>query len=482
MKRISLFCFLLSITMAVTANNIAVSNISYNSSAGTVTFSISWENSWRVGTIPNNWDAAWVFIKRRNCADQFWKHQFIASSGHSAGNPLEVQTVPDSAGVFVRRSANGNGNIAATTITIKLGNVPGAVNEWDFKVYAVEMVYVPEGAFYLGSGGTGFYEFTSGGTPAPYLVTGENAISYSNTAGNLYTYSGTYNPAGNTISANFPKGFRAFYAMKYEVSQGQYVDFLNSVAQDMAIARQVLPAGGFRNTVTGTWPSYTTATPARAMNYLGWANLCAYLDWSGLAPMSEMEYEKLCRGVSVPVANEFAWGGNTISRANTVTNDGSNQETATDVIATGTGFCNYGGNSGGLQGPLRVGFAAKTATTRYEAGSGYYGNMELTGNVYEFCVGVYSDAATNFKWDAHGDGQLTLGSGFSNVAGWINQSSTATGAAGSGASLKGGGWSNRIGVNGEDQSLRVSDRQYSHNAYASNDVNVGGRGVRRLFN
>lgn len=483
MKNIFSFFFAMLLCSVVFANNVAVSNISYNSSAGTVTFNISWENSWRVSTAPYNWDAAWVFIKRRNCADQFWKQQYLSTTGHSVGNPLEIQTVPDSIGVFIRRSANGNGNIAATAVTLKLGALPLPLNEWDFKVYAIEMVYIPESAFYLGCGGTNYYEFVSGGTTnTPYQVTSENAISYSNTAGNLYSYSGTYNPAGNSISANFPKGFRAFYAMKYEVSQGQYADFMNSLPQDMAQARALLPAGGYRNTIAGTWPSYTCTTPARAMNYLGWGNLCSYLDWSGLAPMSEMEYEKLCRGVSVPVSNEFAWGSNTISRANTVINDGTSQEAVTDAITTGSGLCNFYGNAGGLQGPLRVGFAAKAGTTRLESGAGYFGNMELTGNVYEFCVGIYSDAANNFKWDAHGDGQLNFGNGFSNVTGWVNQTTVASGTAGAGASLKGGGWTNRTGVNTEDQSLRVSDRLYSHNAYGANDINVGGRGVRRVFN
>ena len=36
------------------ANNIQVSNISYDNAAGTVTFNISWENSWRVSTAPYN--------------------------------------------------------------------------------------------------------------------------------------------------------------------------------------------------------------------------------------------------------------------------------------------------------------------------------------------------------------------------------------------------------------------------------------------
>jgi hypothetical protein len=51
-----------------------------------------------------------------------------------------VQTVPDSAGAFIRRSANGNGNVASTSITLKLGDEPVPLNEWDFKVFAVEMI------------------------------------------------------------------------------------------------------------------------------------------------------------------------------------------------------------------------------------------------------------------------------------------------------------------------------------------------------
>ncbi len=488
MKRLSLLLALACSCSSLFANNIQVSNVVYNNAAGTLTFNISWENSWRVSTAPNNWDAAWVFVKRRNCADQFWKPQPLSFSGNTAASPLEIKTVPDSIGVFIQRATAGNGNIAATSITLKLGAVPAPATEWDFKVFAVEMVYVPQSTFYLGSGGTSYYEFRNGASGSPgtaYQVTSENAISFANTAGNLWDNASTvpgYPPAGNVVDANFPKGYRAFYAMKYEVSQGQYTDFLNSLPQDMATNRQVLPAGGYRNGVAGTWPNYTCSTPARAMNYLGWGNLCAYLDWSGLAPMSEMEYEKLCRGTATPVANEFSWGGNTATRAATTVNDGSNQETTSDAIATGTGLANFGGSAGGVQGPFRCGFAAKAATTRFEAGAGYYGNMELTGNVYEFCVGIYNTASTIFKWDAHGDGLLTPGSGLSNVTGWLNQTITTSGAAGSGASLKGGSWSNRLGVNGEDQPLRVSDRYLSANLYGANDINVGGRGVRRLFN
>jgi hypothetical protein len=37
--------------------------------------------------------------------------------------------------------------------------------------------------------------------------------------------------------------------------------------------------------------------------------MAAFADWSGLRPMSELEYEKACRGYNTPaVPNEYAWG------------------------------------------------------------------------------------------------------------------------------------------------------------------------------
>lgn len=479
MKKLFVFILIISFPCLCNGNNIEVTNITYNSAVGTVTFNISWENSWRISTAPNNWDAAWVFIKRRNCADPTWKHQYIATVGHSAANPLEVQSVPDSAGVFVRRSTVGNGTIAPTTITVKLANVPLALNEWDFKVFAVEMVYVPQGAFYLGSGSpNNFTEFRIGGiTREPYLVTSEDTIGFYNTQGNLWDggTQSTFAPAGNRVEADFPKGFRAFYAMKYELSQGQYTDFLNSLPQDIALSQEILRNGAARNTIGGAWPAYTCTAPTVAMNFLGWANLCSYLDWSGLAPMSEMEFEKLCRGTVFPVSNEYAWGTSSIQRASTLVNNFTDSETVVNFIPAGAGLCNY--DNGGILsfGPFRVGFAAKNATSRAEAGAGYYGNMELSGNLYEFCTAIFGNASPTFKWTAHGDGLLTPVSGFSNVTGWVNQNATSA----TGAAYKGGSWNTDVNLS---RFLTVSDRAFCDNQYTTGQINTGGRGVRRLFN
>src|SRR5437870_5008427 len=63
--------FLLAATpfSGVFSNNLSISNVSYVlGTTKTVTFNLSWNNGWRNTTVaPHNWDAAWVFIKWRDC-------------------------------------------------------------------------------------------------------------------------------------------------------------------------------------------------------------------------------------------------------------------------------------------------------------------------------------------------------------------------------------------------------------------------------
>ena len=479
MKQLFIFCALLFLSTNIFANNINVTNVVYNSGAGTVTFNISWENSWRTSTAPNNWDAAWVFIKRKNCSLNYWQHQDLSSTAanHSTSAPLEVQTTPDGKGVFIRRSGNGTGNIASTAVTLKLATVPGAIAEWDMEVFGVEMVYVPQGAFQLGDG-TSLYSFRQGGGASPtpaYTVASEAAITFANTTGNLWA--DLYPPTGGTVSAVYPKGFNAVYCMKYEISQGQYVDFLNTLSPDQSAARFANANGSARNTIDGVWPTFTSSAANRACNYLTFGDFCAYNDWSGLAPMSEFEFEKICRGPNAAVANEKAWGTSLVTDGSLLINDGLGNEGVSDVIIAGSGLSNCTVVNGTPTGPMRCGFAAQATTTRLQAGATYFGVMEMSGNVYEYVMGV-SGAGTNFAGTAHGDGNLQFSpnQGLSDVTGWVNQVVVANQAGGAGASYRGGAYDAGVAQ------LSTSDRNYCNNNWGGRTPSTGGRGVRRSFN
>jgi formylglycine-generating enzyme required for sulfatase activity len=251
--------------------------------------------------------------------------------------------------------------------------------------------------------------------------------------------------------------------MKYEISQGQYVDFLNSLANDQATARN--PGGaGNRYTITGSWPNFTATAPNRACNFLSWDDLLGYLDWAGLSPMTETEFEKCARGPIAPIANEYAWGTNGIVDANTLVNDGTPTEGASDAIPGGSGIANYNGNV--VDGPIRVGFAATGLTNRMSAGAGYYGIMDLSGNLAERCVMINEGTQSTAFAGANGDGELTNspGAGFANAPSWPTTANSVI--------ARGGSWAEA------PIRLQTSDRGgvYNNNTRLSY---IGGRGVRR---
>lgn len=298
--------------------------------------------------------------------------------------------------------------------------------------------------------------------------------------------------------------------MKYEISQDQYKDFLNCltfVQQDTRTASTPAdPLGtgalsisnGNRNGIDIQTPgTASTTTPALyannldgdtnfndgddgqtiACNFLSWMDGAAYADWAGLRPMTELEFEKACRGDQIPVAEEFAWGtANIASSAYTLANSGAaNEDIASKYSTTaGVGNAAYLTTDGSIDGPLRVGIfagnAANTSDQRVRSGAGFYGNMELSGNLWERSVTIGNSAGRLFTGTL-GDGLLST-SGNATNGDWpgINAGEV-TGAAGSG--FRGGGWI----INTPD--ARVSDRINAANTDTSRSFNIGFRCVRR---
>ncbi len=500
----NLFTFFLFLSMAVHlgANNITVDNLSLTGKNATdhctlVQFDISWENSWRTSSAPNNRDAAWVFIKYRVPAssggDGFWHHAWLNNTGHTVptGSAIDVgMQTPGSnfnaatnpgVGVFLFRSADGAGTFTKTGVQLrwnygnnfKTGSTPIGDNDIvDFQVLAIEMVYVPSGTFTVGSGGTESGSFTNGswesGATTSLSISSESDLTIAHSTGNLW---GTSVSGDNTIgdpgtlAAAFPKGFDAFYCMKYEISQQQYVDFLNTLTQTQATERKFdKPSPNYRYEITGsTVGNYVTAYPYAACNHLSWMDGAAYTDWAGLRPMTELEFEKACRGTATPVAGEFAWGNTTATSAKNITNGGAINETTSTSDANAVFYdLTYA-----QAGPMRAGVFAIGSATRVQAGSTYYGIMEMSGNLWERAVTVGNATGRAFT-GVHGNGTLSA-AGYADISTWPGYvTSEVTGATGSG--LRGGSFT--------DDWMGVSDRTRGALDFSERYRNDGFRAVR----
>jgi formylglycine-generating enzyme required for sulfatase activity len=479
--------FLLLLTANLSANDIVVSNISLTDENATedyvmVQFDLSWENSWRISSGPANWDAAWVFVKYRLSGGE-WQHASLNNNGHSGaaaaidaglldpGSAFNASTNP-ALGVFIYRSADGTGTVSMSGAQLRWNYGANGLSDdaiVDVKVFAIEMVYVSEGAFAAGSGGSETSCFTL------TTINTANATTAPTGAGSLGGQAGGY-PTGQTApdNASWPNGFSAFYCMKYEISQQQYVDFLNTLTQTQANNRKY-NGSDYRYAITGTTiGSYATTNPYVACNFLSWMDGAAYSDWAGLRPMTELEYEKACRGTVAPVANEYAWGTNTVAgSAYTLDNDGAADEGITANYSTSAGNASYMPTDGGIDGPLRVGiFAANAANSgRITAGASYYGIMELSGNLYERTVTVGNPEGRAYT-GVHGNGILS-GNGKANETAWPGFiSGEVTVATGSG--FRGGGFSNFI------TGLQVSDRNIAAETDNYRYGDVGFRSVRSV--
>ena len=428
-----------------------------------VSVDISWSNSWRTAV---NWDAAWVFVKFRAPGSNNWQHAWLStnSADHIMPAGCTNSAVSDGTGVFIYRTDIATGGVNFAQIKLKWNY---GTNGYTFAqgdqipvcVQAIEMVYVPTGPFYLGSTGSGldmghFYQYTDGSqTTNAYYVTSENAITVSSNLNNLVYVNagGTVGDATGIISNVFPKGYSAFYCMKYEISQGQYVNFLNLLTGAQWTNRDLSSSfGSDRCTIHGAVTNSIADAPDRACDYLGWADGAAYADWAGLRPMTELEYEKACRGFASPVPNEYAWGSTTITQ---LTAEAGTSGSGTETTGGGTNCC-YG-NVGSMQGPARCGVFATANSGRVKAGASYWGIMELTGNVWEQTVTVGSVSGRGFQ-GTHGDGALDV-SGNENASSWPGTSA-------SGAGCRGGSWysSPVVGVSDRGLATRQSNTRYNN--------------------
>ncbi len=298
-----------------------------------------------------------------------------------------------------------------------------------------------------------------------------------------------------TLAASYPKGYAGFYVMKYETSQEQYVEFLNSLTLDQQKARvannnfAAMKRGDYvfgdmknpscRNGIVfieqrkANTPVVfgNNLNPANdlfstddgqtlACNYMSIEDMIAYCSWSGLRPMSELEYEKACRRFypQVPDKGEYAWntnnGVNRLNGLGDLNYRGDEREQALSYLKNVNS-----GTTNSINGPVRCGLFATSATNQTQAGATYWAVMEMSGNLKELCANVnYSNLNGG-----------SCGTGVYNANLW-DKTATKYG-------VRGGGFSS------PDSLLRTSDRTEAMNYFTTitqRDSTVGFRGVYSL--
>jgi hypothetical protein len=499
------------------ANNLLIDNVTLEDrdpSAQTVVvqFDLTWDNSWRTKI---NHDAVWMTVRLSDPAVSpvnkilcDLSSSGLNPSGTSTGlnSSLEIYVPSDKKGAFIRPQNFGfNSSVASLGMRVTVDYASCGFASSDTVVASllgIEMVYVPEGAFYAGDYGAGAAALAEGSADTdPWYISSESALSVSNPASNGYRYVSAGNTnetatgASFTLSADFPKGYGPFYAMKYEINEGQWVAFVNSLPSAAARANRDVTNAAHknsdsvtgRNTVScsGTPLTCSTDRPYRAMGYLSWMDVAAFLDWTALRPLTELEFEKLARGPLLPESGEFAWGTTAITGVLTLS--GSSEDGTETVLTAGANahFDNVllaGGdtaNGAGYQsGPLRNGIFATGSSGRESAGAGYYGAMELSGNLAERVVTIGNAGGRLFE-GSHGDGRLATEAGYEGNASQTDWPGTdvitARGVtSGDGSGIRGGGFIDEA----SGARLRTSDRNVAANGAATAPSHTGGRGVR----
>jgi len=267
-------------------------------------------------------------------------------------------------------------------------------------VQGLEMVYVPKGLFFIGDTSkvafnefNAYYRSDANGKPAGfYEVTNEDKpIPIGSSEGSIYYKVDNVKYQGDRkgpVKPAFPKGYQAFYIMKYELTQGQYIAFLNMLGHTESAERAPFAGREYytkRGTIMLKGSVYAATSPNRPFNWSSWDDGMAYADWARLRPITELEFIKASRGPETPLSSGYVWGTNSKDKlARYINKDGDlvykNNENEKDL----------------------------NDNNRDVFGASYYWVMDLSGSVWERCVSIGDSVGRNFT-GTHGDGFLYYG-------------------------------------------------------------------------
>lgn len=382
---------------------------------------VSWENHWK--TDINN-DAAWVFIKeRRNATD--YAHIKIKSV-ECAAQTTNCIVATNGAGFILEPNLNSIGNInlqARVTFDLPKGE---SLPVSSLVSYAIEMVRIPAGEFELGDTASLGTFYRGNDINQTYTVT-DMPISIGSRGDKLnskrvrlrqdgISYPFLWDNPHETLPYTYPTGYMPFYIMKYELNQGDYVDFLNTLPR--ADARTKLPTsymlsrtGRYGFNIHESRTGFFTRSPNIPIGWVSWMDILAYLDWSGMRPMTELEYEKAARGSRKPVPKGFPWG-----TATAETISGSVSNTGIEILRQG-GNANFNGAVGAVvsQGINEETIRQQFLDNRSTSGVSYYYVFELAGSLEEPVITLGTRLGRAYTAE-HGDG--TIESAQHNVDSW----------------------------------------------------------------
>jgi formylglycine-generating enzyme required for sulfatase activity len=211
--------------------------------------------------------------------------------------------------VFVYRSSPGAGANSFKGIKLRWLHGADKVPDKDIQlsVHALGMVYVPEGSF-------------ASRSPWGHALKTITTPDATQPGGHLDS-----GPETMPLNASWPNGYKAFYFMKYSISQGQYAEFLNSVALPGAPGYNdgrygCLAHNNFRRHSNGLYgfnghtirystgeARYEVDTPDRLCKLMSLPDILSFAGWAGLRPPSNLEYEKACRGPRAVARGADAW-------------------------------------------------------------------------------------------------------------------------------------------------------------------------------
>ena len=189
------------------ADPVRISNVAVKPSgeagAADVSFDLAWDWSWRAAWAVKpeqhggkdtlkleSWDAAWVFVKFREPGADGWKHAILSTDKTAykapTGATLGLGLSDDGKrgiGAFVYRASNGHGPNNWKSVSLRWLHGKSGLKDpkaVEIKVLAIEMVRVPQCAFWLGDGTNKDVvgSFSRGTGVKPFRITGEQAEAH----------------------------------------------------------------------------------------------------------------------------------------------------------------------------------------------------------------------------------------------------------------------------------------------------------------